>query len=175
MIHNEMIAQSAHTSYTYDFVEALDRGEVLEVVRVRDLARSPLTLVGRVVNHGRIPLAPVLGVGLQGATDKLSQHARSTEVNAMYTYRFHSPQPGASSHLGLRTVGAIHSPSSSSSHSSGFSESAEKDEAVLMPQVFHATYQGQGLSPVRRRASPQASQPPRRGPRTAPPHPSPQA
>ncbi len=38
-------------------------------------------------------------------------------------YRFHSPQPGASSHLGLGTVGAIQSPSSSSSHSSGFSAS----------------------------------------------------
>lgn len=45
-------------------LQALDGGVVLKVVRVGDLAGSPFTLVGRVVDHGSIPLALVGGVGL---------------------------------------------------------------------------------------------------------------
>jgi hypothetical protein len=49
-------------------------------------------------------------------------------------YRFHSPQPGASSHLRLGTVGAIQSPSSSSSHSSGFSASEYVHKWTTQPK-----------------------------------------
>ena len=48
-------------------LEALHGGEIFKVVRVGDLAGGPLALVGRAVNHGRVPLALVVGVGLVGA------------------------------------------------------------------------------------------------------------
>lgn len=51
----------------------------------------------------------------------------------LIAHRFHSPQPGASSHLGLETMGAIQSPSSSSSHSSGFSASANDEFVEFLP------------------------------------------
>ena len=51
---------------TYDGLEALDRGQVLEEVGVRDLARSPLANVGGVVDERGVPLALVVGVGLEG-------------------------------------------------------------------------------------------------------------
>lgn len=52
---------------THDLGEALDGGEVLEEVGVGDLTRSPWALVGGVINHGGVPLALVVGVGLHGA------------------------------------------------------------------------------------------------------------
>lgn len=52
---------------------------VLEVVRVRNLARSPNTLVGRVVNVRRSPLALVVGVLLHG----LGPGATSRHVGAL--------------------------------------------------------------------------------------------
>ena len=51
---------------TYNGLEALDGGKVLEEVRVGDLARSPLADVGGVVDHRGVPLALVSGVGLVG-------------------------------------------------------------------------------------------------------------
>lgn len=107
---------------TYNLVEALDRCQILVIVGVGNLAGCPLALIGRVVNHGSVPFALVLGVGLHRATGiKCKYYAFRQEY--MHAHRFHSPQPGASSHMGLWTVGAIQSPSSSSSHSSGFSAS----------------------------------------------------
>lgn len=50
----------------YDLVEALSRGQVLEVVWVVDLAGSPFALVGRVVDHRCVPFALILWVGLEG-------------------------------------------------------------------------------------------------------------
>lgn len=49
---------------TDNFFKALNGCEILEVGRVRDLARRPFTFVGGIVNHGGIPLALVSGVGL---------------------------------------------------------------------------------------------------------------
>ena len=50
---------------TYDGLEALNGGKVLEEVGVGDLARSPLANVGGVVDHGGVPLALVLRVRLE--------------------------------------------------------------------------------------------------------------
>ena len=47
-------------------LEALDRGKILEIARVGDLARRPLALVGGVVDERGVPLALVVGVGLEG-------------------------------------------------------------------------------------------------------------
>lgn len=58
------------TTGTYDLWQGLKRGEVLEEVGVGDLTRSPNSLVGGVVDHGCVPLALVVGVGLHGATTK---------------------------------------------------------------------------------------------------------
>ena len=44
----------------------------------------------------------------------------------LFVGRVHSPQPGASTHLGLGMRGGSHSPSSSSSQSSGCLASAHK-------------------------------------------------
>ena len=51
---------------TYNGLKAFDGVEVLEVVRVGNLARSPLADVGGVVDHRGVPLALVKGVGLEG-------------------------------------------------------------------------------------------------------------
>ncbi len=56
---------------TYDLWQGLERGEVLKEVGVGDLTRSPDTLVGGVVNHGGVPLALVVGVGLHGAAERV--------------------------------------------------------------------------------------------------------
>lgn len=58
---------------TADLGEALDRGEVLEVRRVRDFARGPFTDVVRVVDLRRVPFALVLRVCLGGAAMKSAQ------------------------------------------------------------------------------------------------------
>lgn len=49
---------------THNFVEVLDRLEVLKETRVRDLAGCPFAYVCRVVDHRRVPLALVFRVGL---------------------------------------------------------------------------------------------------------------
>jgi hypothetical protein len=53
---------------TYDLVEALGGFQIFKEVRVGDLTGCPFALVCGVVNHGGIPLALVIRVGLVGAT-----------------------------------------------------------------------------------------------------------
>jgi len=54
-------------SGTYNLRKRLDGGEILEVIRIGDLTRSPDALVCGVVNLRCGPLALVSGVGLVGA------------------------------------------------------------------------------------------------------------
>lgn len=68
--------------WTYDLAEALNRGQILEEVRVRDLTRSPRALVVGVVNHRCVPLALVLRVGLGGAVE-LEHENRNKSQNTM--------------------------------------------------------------------------------------------
>jgi len=51
---------------TANLVEAGNWGEILEEVGIGDLARSPDSLVGRVVDEGGAPLALIIGVTLHG-------------------------------------------------------------------------------------------------------------
>jgi hypothetical protein len=57
---------------TYDLLERLHRGQVLEEIRVRNLARSPKTLVFRVRDLGCLPWSFECGVGLVWASDNSS-------------------------------------------------------------------------------------------------------
>lgn len=52
---------------TYNLIKVLSRNEVLEVIRVGNLARLPYTFIGRIINHGGIPLALVDWVGFHGS------------------------------------------------------------------------------------------------------------
>jgi hypothetical protein len=56
---------------TYDLLEALCWGKILKVIRVGNLARGPLALVGRVVDHRSEPFAFVKWVRLVGAVRKV--------------------------------------------------------------------------------------------------------
>ena len=47
----------------YNLSEALHWGKVLKEVGIWDLARFPGAFVCRIVDHGRVPLAFVSGVG----------------------------------------------------------------------------------------------------------------
>ena len=49
---------------TNNFAEFLDGIVLDEVARVGDLLGSPFTFVGRVLDHGGLPFALVVGVGL---------------------------------------------------------------------------------------------------------------
>jgi hypothetical protein len=111
---------------TYDLLETFHWSEVFEIFWVGDLTRFPRTLVGRILYHRRIPFALVSGVGLLWSNG----HSLARCESKMHhnTYRFHSPQPGASLQAGLSMKGPIHSPSSSSSHSSGLEASTGKIE-----------------------------------------------
>ena len=50
---------------SYNLLEALDGGVILEVTGVGDLSWGPLSLVFGIFNHRGVPLALVGGVGLQ--------------------------------------------------------------------------------------------------------------
>ena len=52
---------------SYDLFKALYGCKVFKVIWVGDLAGGPLALVGRVVDHGGVPLALVKWVRLVGA------------------------------------------------------------------------------------------------------------
>jgi hypothetical protein len=62
---------------TYDLVEALGWFKILKEVRIGNLSGCPFALVCRVVNHGCVPLALVIGVGFVRTTTP-SQRRKST-------------------------------------------------------------------------------------------------
>ena len=55
---------------TYNLIEALYWGEVLEVIRVGNLAGGPLALVGRVVNQWSVPFALIKWIRLVWAASR---------------------------------------------------------------------------------------------------------
>jgi hypothetical protein len=67
---------------TYDLVEALGGFKILKEVRVGDLTGCPFALVRRIINHGGIPLALVVRIGLVGTANR----GQLTESLAMTNY-----------------------------------------------------------------------------------------
>ena len=66
---------------TYDLVKALDRFKIHKEVRVGDLTGCPFALIRRIINHGGIPLALVVRIGLVGTANRNQPTESSTATN----------------------------------------------------------------------------------------------
>jgi hypothetical protein len=68
---------------TYNLIEALYWGKVFEVIRVGNLARGPLALVGGIVNQWSVPLALIKRIRLVWAANKSIRVGNSNDKGYM--------------------------------------------------------------------------------------------
>jgi hypothetical protein len=65
-----MLDKIHERSKTHNLGQRLDRSQILKVIRVGDLAGSPFTFVGRVVDHRSIPLPLIGRIRFEGSDDE---------------------------------------------------------------------------------------------------------